>query len=123
VIDGGIREYQGLIGLDGVNFYFRGMDPTAIAEVTLAGINIPVRIGQMTVLPGDVVLGTPTGVIAIPPHLAAEVAERAEDTVVRDRFGQLRLAEGRYTSGDIDVPVWRQEIEADFVAWRDSAGT
>jgi regulator of RNase E activity RraA len=90
--------------------------------VTLAGINIPVRIGHMTVLPGDVVLGTPTGVIAIPPHLAEEIAERAEDTVVRDRFGKLRLAEGRYTSGDIDVSVWRQDIEADFVAWRDSAG-
>jgi regulator of RNase E activity RraA len=122
VIDGGIRDYQGLVELDDVNFYFRGMDPTAIAEVTLAGINIPVRIGHMTVLPGDVVLGTPTGVIAIPPHLAEEIAERAEDTVVRDRFGKLRLAEGRYASGDIDVSVWRQDIEADFVAWRDSAG-
>jgi regulator of RNase E activity RraA len=98
------------------------MDPTAIADVTLAGINIPVRIGRTTVLPGDVVLGTPTGVIAIPPHLAAEVAERAEETLVRDRFGKLRLAEGRYTSGDIDVSVWRQEIEADFVAWRQGAG-
>lgn len=122
VIDGGIRDYQGLVELDGVNFYFRGMDPTAIADVTLAGINIPVRIGRTTVLPGDVVLGTPTGVIAIPPHLAAEVAERAEETLVRDRFGKLRLAEGRYTSGDIDVSVWRQEIEADFVAWRQGAG-
>ena len=111
-----------IVELDDVNFYFRGADPTAIADVTLAGINIPVRIGHITVLPGDVVLGTPTGVIAIPPHLATEIAERAEDTVVRDRFGKLRLAEGTYTSGDIDVSVWRQDIEADFVAWRDSAG-
>ena len=124
VIDGGIRDYQGLVKLDGVNFYFRGMDPTPIGDVTLAGINIPVRIGRVTVLPGDVILGTGTGIIAIPPHLAEEVAERAEDTLVRDRFGQLRLAEGKYGSGDIDVAVWREEIEADFVAWRGSkAGT
>ena len=41
---------------------------------------------------------------------------------MRDRCGKLRLAEGTYTSGDIDVSVWRQDIEADFVAWRDSAG-
>ena len=81
VIDGGIRDYQGLVELDDVNFYFRGADPSAIADVTLAGINIPVRIGHVTVLPGDVVLGTPTGVIAIPPHLAAEIAEQAEDTL------------------------------------------
>jgi 4-hydroxy-4-methyl-2-oxoglutarate aldolase len=118
VINGGIRDYQGLVKLTDVNFYFRGRDPTAIADVTLAGINIPVRIGNVTVLPGDVILGTPTGVIAIPPHLAEMVAEGAEDTLVRDEFGKLRLSEGKYTSGEIDVSVWREDIEADFVAWR-----
>lgn len=123
VIDGGIRDYQGLVELDNVNFYFRGVDPSAIAQVTLAGINIPVRVGHMTVLPGDVILGTPTGVIAIPPHLAEEVAKSAEDTVVRDKFGKLRLAEGKYTSGEIDVNTWRQDIEADFAAWRRSSIT
>jgi 4-hydroxy-4-methyl-2-oxoglutarate aldolase len=120
VIDGGIRDYQGLIRLDDVNFYFRGMDPTAIANVTLVGLNIPVRIGRMTVLPGDVILGTPTGVIAIPPHLAEIVAERSEDIFIRDRFGKHRLAEGKYTSGEIDVSVWREDIEADFLAWREA---
>jgi 4-hydroxy-4-methyl-2-oxoglutarate aldolase len=120
VIDGGVRDYQGLVQLQDVNFYFRGSDPTAIADVTLAGINIPVRIGDATVLPGDVVLGTPTGVIFIPPHLATEVAERAAETLVRDKFGKLRLAEGTYTSGEIDVQTWRADIEADFLAWKES---
>ena len=36
VIDGGIRDYQGLVQLTDVNFYMRGVDPTAIADVTLA---------------------------------------------------------------------------------------
>lgn len=121
VIDGGIRDYQGLVKLTDVNFYFRGTDPTAIADVTLLGINIPVRIGGATVLPGDVVLCTPTGVIAIPPHLAEEVAEKAHDTIVRDRFGKLRLAEGTYSSGEIDAAVWRDDIEADFSTWLQSA--
>ncbi len=107
VIDGGIRDYQG-----------RGVDPTAIADVTLAGLNIPIRIGGATVLPGDVILGTPTGVIAIPPHLAQEVVERSEAIRVRDEFGKMRLDEGKYTSGEIDVPTWREDIEADFQAWK-----
>src|SRR5262249_16771833 len=101
-----------------VNFFMRGVDPTAIADVTLAGINIPIRVGGATVLPGDIVLGTPTGVIFIPPHLAQEVVERSEEIRVRDEFGKQRLAEGRYTSGEIEVPVWREDIEADFQGWR-----
>jgi regulator of RNase E activity RraA len=118
VIDGGIRDYQGLIQLTDVNFYVRGVDPTAIADVTLAGLNIPIRIGGVTVLPGDIVLGTPTGVIFIPPHLAQEVVEQSENTRVRDEFGKLRLSEGIYTSGEIDVQTWREDIEADFQAWK-----
>ncbi len=122
VIDGGIRDYQGLVKLSDVNFFMRGVDPTAIADVTLAGINIPIRIGGATVLPGDVVLGTHTGVIFIPPHLAQEVVETSEDIRVRDEFSKLRLAEGKYTSGEIDVPVWREDIEADFQAWQKARG-
>jgi 4-hydroxy-4-methyl-2-oxoglutarate aldolase len=122
VIDGGIRDYQGLIELQDVNFYIRGVDPTAIADVTLAGLNIPIRIGGVTVLPGDIVLGTPTGVIFIPPHLAQEVVERSEDIRVRDEFGKLRLGEGKYTSGEIDVPNWREDIMADFVSWKAARG-
>ena len=69
---------------------------------------MPVRIIRATVLPGDVVLGTPTGVIFVPPHLAERVAFSVEETTMRDRFGKLRLAEGTYTSaGEIDVDVWR----------------
>ncbi|MFZ0544764.1 MAG: hypothetical protein WAM60_04975 [Candidatus Promineifilaceae bacterium] len=122
VIDGGIRDYQGLVQLTEVNIFMRGVDPTAIADVTLAGLNIPIRIGGATVLPGDVVLGTPTGVIFIPPHLVREVVERSEDIRVRDEFGKLRLSEGTYTSGEIDVPNWREDIEADFRQWRASKG-
>lgn len=119
VIDGGIRDLQGLQKLGGgVNIFHRDVDPTPIRGVTLAGINIPIRIGGVTVLPGDVVLGTPTGVAVIPAHLAADVAAAAEDTRIRDVFGKQRLSERRYTSAQIDVPTWSDDIEADFQQWR-----
>jgi regulator of RNase E activity RraA len=121
VIDGGIRDLHGLRQLGGgVNFFHRGVDPTPIRGVTLAGVNLPVRLGGVTpatVLPGDVVLGTPSGVSVIPAQLAARVAAASDDTRVRDVFGKQRLAERRYTSADIDVPRWREEIEADFQRW------
>jgi len=72
----------------------------------------------VTVLPGDIVLGTNTGVIFIPPHLVQEVVEVSEAIRVRDEFGKMRLSEGKYTSGEIDVGTWRDDIEADFATWR-----
>lgn len=118
VIDGGVRDLHGLTGLSGVNFFCRGSHPTAILDVTLGGINIPVRIGPVTVLPGDVVLGTPTGVIFIPPHLAERIVDIAEDVAVRDVFGKLRLSKGVYGSAEIDVATWPPHIEEDFRQWR-----
>ena len=117
VADGAVRDLPGLQQLTDVNFFVRGFHPTAIADLTLEGINIPVRIGAVTVLPGDVVLGTDTGVIFIPPHLVQEVVETSENIRVRDEFGKMRLDEGKYTSGEIDVGTWREDIEVDFQAW------
>lgn len=120
VINGGIRDYVGIRELQNVAFFCRGVDPTPIRNVTLGGVNIPIRIDQVTVLPGDIVLGTPSGVTFIPPHLVQEVVEFAEDIHVRDRFGKQRISEGKYTSGEIDVGKWRDDIETDFNAWREA---
>lgn len=116
VIEGGIRDYAGISQLENVAFFCRGLDPTAIRETTLAGINIPIRIGETTVLPGDVVLGTPTGVIFIPAYLAQDVVESSENVRMRDRFGKQRLDEGKYTPGEIDRK-WEEHIEEDYQEW------
>ena len=122
VVDGGIRDLERVYQLPDFNVFCRGVHPSAIWEVTLVGVNEPVRIGGATVLPGDVVLGTREGVTFIPPHLAEEVVTRSEDVRQRDVFGKQRLAEGRYLAGQIDVSVWADEIEADYVKWREERG-
>ena len=116
VIDGGIRDYQGVSKLTNLTIFCRGLHPTAIADMTMIGINTVIRIGEATVLPGDLVLGTRTGVIFVPPHLVEEVIERSEDIRLRDEFGKVRLSEGRYTPGEIDRD-WTQGIEDDFKKW------
>lgn len=117
VIEGTIRDYQGIRTFDKVNIFCRGLHPSFIYDVTLAGINIPVRVGGVAVLPGDVVLGTPTGVLFIPPHLVREVVEKGEDIQSRDAFSRVRLSEGRYTPGEIDT-VWTDDIETDYQGWQ-----
>ena len=79
-------------------------------------------IGDATVLPGDVVLGTRAGITFIPPHLVQEVVEHAEDARARDVWGKRMLETGRYRSAQIDVAVWAPEIEADYQAARRAAG-
>ncbi len=117
VIDGGIRDYFRILELTDFAVFCRGVDPSAIAGVTLAGVNTPIRIGQATVMPGDIVLGTPEGITFVPPHMAETVVVFSEDTRQRDVFGKQRLAEQQYTSGQIDVPLWAENIESDYKTW------
>jgi 4-hydroxy-4-methyl-2-oxoglutarate aldolase len=117
VVDGGIRDLERVYQLPDFNVFCRGVHPSAILDVTLAEVNGPIRIGAATVMPGDIVLGAREGVTFVPPHLAEEVVGRSEDVRQRDVFGKSRIAEGIYTSGQIDVPTWAEEIEADYVTW------
>ncbi|WP_233557900.1 RraA family protein [Tessaracoccus antarcticus] len=122
VIHGGIRDLEGITSLSNSVVYYRGTDPTPIRKVTLAGLNIPVRIGGATAMPGDVVLGTPAGVLFIPPHLAEEAAQQGAATRRRDLFAKGRLAEGRYSTSQIDVEIWAEDIEIDYLSWSSAQG-
>ena len=117
VIWGGVRDLQQIMDITNIQTFYRGNDPTGIKDVTLIGFNTPCRIGNAICMPGDVVLGTPAGVLFIPPHLAEECCIQAEKTNLRDRFGLQRLRESVYTTAQIDT-AWSDEIWADFHNWR-----
>jgi len=85
----------------------------------LGGINVPIRIGRATVLPGDAVLAKKGGVVFIPAHLLEDVVLNAEFIALRDAFGHQRLREGKYTPGQIDTQ-WTEEIKKDFLKWLDA---
>lgn len=119
VIYGGIRDLQQIVEIDHLQTYYRGVDPTPIRDVTLVGINIPCTIGTAICMPGDVVLGTPSGITFIPPHLAENCCLTSERIRLQDMFGFERIREGKYSSADIDVHKWAPEIEEDFRRWRE----
>jgi regulator of RNase E activity RraA len=127
IYNGAIRDVNGLKQLDGFNAFYRSYHPShhnppGQLNTTLIGINTPTRIGAATVMPGDVVLARDGGVIFIPAHLAQLVVETSEVVRLRDMFGQQRLREGTYTSGQIDTR-WSDDIERDFSGWmRDNSG-
>ncbi len=121
VIDGGIRDLLRLEEIPDIGVFARGFDASAIANVTMTILNGPIRIGPATVLPGDVVLASKSGVIFIPPHLAQEVVDRSELIRTQDHWGQMRIREGRYTSGQVDGN-WTEEMHRDFEEWHKSHG-
>lgn len=115
-----VRDIEGLKKIPGFTSFVRGWHPSyASPTIMLLGVNTPVRIGQVTVMPGDIVLGKNNGVIFIPPHLAEQVVKSSEFVRLRDQFGHLRLSEGKYTPGEIDTPHWIKKIEDDFWDWLD----
>ena len=119
VIHGGIRDLARMQEIPEIAIFARGVDASGIAEVTLEGLNCPITIGNATVLPGDVVLGSISGIVFIPSHLAQEVVQRSERIRREDEWGQMRIREGRYSSGQVDGN-WTDEMHADFVAWFES---
>lgn len=120
VIDGGARDLSGIREIEGFTGYVRQFHPSSVTHgirnTMLMGINVPVRIGDTTVMPGDIVLGDPEGVMFIPAQLAGKVADKSEITRLRDEWGHTMLREGRYTPGQIDTQ-WSAEMEAAFKSW------
>lgn len=100
VVDGSIRDLDGISEIE-MPAYFRHTEPTPIGNVMLTGINIPVRIGGVTVMPGDLVVGDREGVYFIPPQLVKSVLDQADETHIHDEWTKKKFAEGKYKSSEI----------------------
>lgn len=100
VVDGSIRDLDGIAKID-MPAYFRSADPTPIGNVMLTGINLPIRIGGVTVMPGDLVVGDREGVYFIPPQFVKEVLDHADETHIHDEWTKKKFDEGKYKSSEI----------------------
>jgi regulator of RNase E activity RraA len=125
VYDGALRDVEGLKEFGGFTSFFSSYDPSfhnpgggqnRDLTTMIVGINKPTRIRTVTVMPGDVVLGKMGVVIFIPPQFAERVVKSSELIRLEDMFGQLRIREGKYTSGQIDAR-WADNIQKDFTQW------
>ncbi len=116
VVDGSVRDVTGMSEIHGFQVFVRDVDPSALREVTLVGLNVPIRIGHATVLPGDIAVSDPEGITFIPPQLCEKVADSAELTHLIDEWGHMMLREGKYTPGQIDGS-WTPAMKDEFNRW------
>ena len=114
VVDGSIRDLNGISEID-MPAYFKSADPTPIGNVMLTGINVPIRIGNVTVMPGDMVVGDREGVYFIPPQFVKETLDRADEIRIHDEWTKKKFDEGKYKSSEIystpKDPKLREEYE------------
>ncbi len=122
IVNGAVRDVTGIQQIPGFQVYVRGVDPSALENVMLTGINVPIRIGDTTIMPGDIALGDPEGITFIPPQLAQKVADDTEMDRLVDEWGHLMLREGKYTPGQIDAK-WTREMVEQFNQWLAKKGS
>jgi regulator of RNase E activity RraA len=122
VVNGGVRDARGISEIKGIRVYVRGFHPSAIVDVMLMGINVPIRIGEVTVMPGDIVLSDPEGLTFVPPHLAEKVADESELALLSDAWGHQMLREGKYTPGQIDSR-WTPAMIEEFNRYAEKQGS
>lgn len=113
---GSVRDMQELKATDGFNAWVKGHDPSFIRSMTPTSINAPIRIGEVTVFPGDVVFANEYGVVFIPSHMVEGLVSASEMVALRDEFERVLLQQAKYPSGQIHGS-WDENIKKEFRAW------
>lgn len=116
IFNGSVRDMQELKATEGFNAWIKGEDPSYIKDMTPTSINAPIRIGEVTVFPGDVVFANDYGVVFIPAYLVEDLVTASEMTGLRDEFERYMLQLGKYPSGEIHGE-WADKIKNEFRDW------
>ncbi len=117
VVDGAVRDLDSIAQM-GMPIYIRGAHPTPISNCMLTGVNVPIRVGEATVMPGDVVFGDSEGVYFIPPQFVKEIIDNAEELHVHDEWTQMMLKTGKYKSSDIYPTPRDPELKKQYEAYK-----
>jgi regulator of RNase E activity RraA len=78
-IDGGIRDTHQILEADFPVFYKYRISNGSLGRCLITHYQIPIKIGDVTIKPGDIVLGDIDGVLIVPRAIACEVLIRAEE--------------------------------------------
>jgi 4-hydroxy-4-methyl-2-oxoglutarate aldolase len=118
VFNAGIRDQEESREIPDFNGLYRGYDPSDWSQMELTSINAPIRIGRAVVLPGDLVLAKPEGVIFIPAILAEAAISSAEFTALQDAFNFELNREGK--NGAQFEGGWTPQKYDAFAKWIDA---
>jgi 4-hydroxy-4-methyl-2-oxoglutarate aldolase len=116
VVNGSIRDLPATVALN-IPIFMRGTHPGVRTNTMLTGINVPVQIGGVTVMPGDIVLGDAEGLTFIPPHLVEKVADHAEETELHDQWTEEKIRTGKFKASEIYPSPKDPALKKEYAEW------
>lgn len=100
VLWGGTRDKEELEQMKGLPVFAVGFDPGVNTTVT-ADWNVPVRVGNVSVVPGDVVVGDTEVVMFFPASLADFVIEHATKVKEKEDYERELVRQKKYRFRDV----------------------
>ncbi|MBV6652514.1 MAG: hypothetical protein KI786_02085 [Mameliella sp.] len=116
VIDGRIRDLQGCHELP-TQIYYREASAVSVKNVVLMGVNIPVKIGDALVMPGDVVFADRTGIVFIPPQFVDKIIAKKDGLMIFDEWTKEKFLTGKYKASELYGGEKSPELQAEYDAY------
>lgn len=114
VTDGGFRDTPSIARIGLPAFQRETAPPATPIALHPLELDGPIGCAGVAVYPGDVIVGDDEGVVAIPSHLAAEVAEAAFEQTQYELFVETQIPRGRPLYGLFPGTT---ESRADYDRW------
>lgn len=88
IVDGGVRDTDRVLPQNFPTFVKYRTSNGMLGRFRISGWQVPIRIGEVNIFPGDIVFGDIDGVIVVPRADAYDVLVRAEE--IAQSEGQLK---------------------------------
>jgi regulator of RNase E activity RraA len=115
VTDGGVRDTPGVAELE-IATYCRCANASSLwtAHIPM-DIDVPITCAGVLVMPGDVIVGDPEGVVVLPAAVAEEIAHDAVEQELRESWALERVQAGESIRGVFPLSPERRE---DYERWQ-----
>ncbi|NKG20533.1 fumarylacetoacetate hydrolase family protein [Paeniglutamicibacter terrestris] len=113
ITDGGVRDLDAVAALDIPTFH-NGAHPAVLGRKHVPwDTDVAVGCGGTTIVPGDIVIADADGILVIPPHLAAEIADEVVESERQDTFVFLNVKNGNQIKGLFPMNAdWKAKYNA-----------
>lgn len=102
ILDGNLRDIEGLREI-GLQVFYRDLSPlNAIGRWEMVASQVPVKVGEVTIHPGDLVLAEFDGILVIPAADAERVLVHAEQIVGAEELVREEMRAGESPLSGLD---------------------